>query len=106
MCPLADSCAAANCRDPKHQMLRHATLVAAPSIVTLFAEAGTVNVTSVRCSGSANSISTLCWPGGSPTTTIVLLSLKSPPMPRQVVDGNMQMADPRRTAESARPEHR
>src|SRR5262249_688895 len=37
---------------------------------------GTVNVTvcplKMRCSGSANSISTLCWPGGSPTTTIVL----------------------------------
>jgi hypothetical protein len=71
-----------------------------PALVAHFAGPGTVNVTvcpvKMWCSGSANSISTLCWPGGIPTTTIVLLlSLKSPPpMPRQVVDGYVQMPDP------------
>src|SRR5262249_46098355 len=53
-----------------------------PALVTHFAGPGTVNVTvcpvKMWCSGSASSISTLCWPGGSPTTTIVLLSPKSP----------------------------
>jgi hypothetical protein len=79
-----------------------------PALVAHFAGAGTVSVTvcpvKMLSAGSANSISTLCWPGGSPTTTIVLLSLKS--LPRQVVDGYMQMPDPRRYVEGARPEHR
>jgi hypothetical protein len=92
-------------------MLRHATLVAAPSIVTHFAEAGTVNVTvcpvkMIRCSGSANSNQHLVLARGQPDYDDCIAVAKVPPMPRQVVDGNMQMADPRRYAESAGPEHR
>src|SRR5262245_11370371 len=49
----------------------------------VFAEPGTVNVTVTTCPGkgvrlaSTNAIVTLCWPGGSPAMSTVLLSLAS-----------------------------
>jgi hypothetical protein len=55
-----------------------------------------VNVNVTTCPGktlwlaSTNSIFTLCWPGGSPAMSTVLLSLRPPP--GQVVDGYVQIA--------------
>jgi hypothetical protein len=80
-----------------------AATMSGPALMAYFPGPGTVNVTvcpvKTWCSGLTNSISTLCWPGGSPTKSIVLLSLVSAQC-RYV-----QMPDPWRYVEGARSDH-
>jgi hypothetical protein len=74
-------------------------------------DTGKVNVTVFDCPGNTwwlaltSSILTLCWPTGNPAMSIVLLSLGSAPPPRKVVNGDVQVSDPRRYAEGSLPEH-